>query len=99
LNRGHRNLLFRVIEMSNAPSPDHLPKSLHARQWADALQRLEDVRKPHLTTREAAYYTGKAISTLHYWAMTGEGLVQPLRIGKRLAWPTAEVKRVLGLAD
>lgn len=59
--------------------------------------RLEDIRKPNLTTTEAAHFLNRKPATLHYWASTGEGPLQPVRIFGRLAWPTAEVKRVLGL--
>lgn len=83
--------------MPTEPRTTSPSKSLHARHWADAFQRLEDVRKPYLTTRETAYYTGKAISTLHGWAMTGEGLLQPIRIGKRLYWKVADVRALLGV--
>jgi hypothetical protein len=73
---------------------------LHALQSKEAQERkLEEIHKPYLTTREAAAYLNRAVSTLQYWASTGEGLVQPVRIGKRLAFPTAEVKRVLGLPE
>lgn len=45
-------------------------------------------------TPQAAYYLLRAEQTLRTWAMNGDGLVRPVRIGKRLGWPMAEIRRV-----
>jgi len=50
-----------------------------------------------LPTDEAAFQLNRAPQTLRLWAMRGDGAVQPLRINGRLAWPVADIKRVLGL--
>ena len=47
---------------------------------------------------EAAHYLDRSPQTLRIWKCNGTGLVRPLNILGRLAWPTAEVKRaVLGV--
>jgi len=51
-----------------------------------------------LPTPEAAAQLNRAEQTLRLWAMRGDGPIQPLRINGRLAWPVAELKRVLGVA-
>lgn len=51
-----------------------------------------------LPTKEAAVHLNRAEQTLHLWACKGNGLIQPARVGRKLAWPVAEIKRVLGLA-
>lgn len=56
---------------------------------------LESVNKPNLTTKEAAHYLDRSPQTLRIWKCNGTGLVRPLSILGRLAWPTAEVKRVV----
>ena len=60
------------------------------------LQRLEDVVKPFVGTRACAYYLDRSVGTLHKWSTTGDGLLRPTRIGKRLAWSVADIRAVLG---
>lgn len=57
---------------------------------------LELVTRPHVPTEQAAYYLNRRPQTLRGWAMTGQ-VIQPLRFNNRLAWPVAEIKRVLGV--
>lgn len=53
-----------------------------------------------LTTAEAAAQLNRAPQTLRLWAMrTGSGPIEPIRIHGRLAWPVAELRRVLGVAS
>ena len=59
---------------------------------------LDQVTKPALSTDEASSYLNRATPTLREWHSLGTGLVRARRVGARLAWPTAEVKRVLGVA-
>ena len=58
---------------------------------------LEQVTRPHLTTTEAAAYLNRRPQTLREWASTERGPLRPLRIHGRLAWPVAELRRVLCL--
>ena len=58
---------------------------------------LELVTKPNLTTAELAYYTDRAAQTCRGWACHQNGPIQPRRIHGRLAWPTADLRRVLGV--
>lgn len=51
-----------------------------------------------LPTPEAAFQLSRAQQTLRLWAMKGTGPLRPTRINGRLAWPVAEIKRVLGVA-
>lgn len=46
----------------------------------------------------AAFHLNRKPQTLRLWAMSGSGPIDPLRINGRLAWPVAEIKRLLGLA-
>lgn len=50
-----------------------------------------------LTTREAAHQLNRAQQTLRLWAMRGDGPITPRRINGRLAWPVADLRRVLGV--
>jgi hypothetical protein len=51
-----------------------------------------------LPTSEAAAQLNRAQQTLRLWAMREDGPLRPLRINGRLAWPVADLRRVLGVA-
>lgn len=57
---------------------------------------LELVNRPTVPTQQAAYYLNRKQQTLREWAMTGK-VIRPTRINGRLAWPVAEIRRVLGV--
>ncbi len=61
---------------------------------------LELVTRPNLKTEEAAFYLNRAPQTLRAWACLErfpKGL-RCKRIGGLLAWPTAQIKELAGLA-
>lgn len=55
-------------------------------------------KRAALATREAALHLNRAPQTLRIWACQESGPIRPHRVNGRLAWPVAEIKRVLGLA-
>ena len=60
---------------------------------------LEQITRPTVPTAQAAYYLNRRPQTLRGWAMKdGTGPVRPLRVHGILAWPVAELRRVLGVA-
>lgn len=58
---------------------------------------LEQVTRPTVGTEAAAFYLNRQPQTLRKWSMTGK-VIRPLNVNGRLAWPVAELRRVLGLA-
>lgn len=46
----------------------------------------------------AAFHLNREPQTLRLWSMEGSGPVRPLRVYGRLAWPVADIKRLLGVA-
>ena len=56
------------------------------------------VNKPNLTTAETAYYLNRRPQTLRGWACLENGPLRPTRIGGLLAWNTATVKALAGVA-
>jgi hypothetical protein len=48
-----------------------------------------------LPTPEAAFHLNRAQQTLRMWAMRENGPIRPIRIHGRLAWPVAELRRIL----
>ena len=59
---------------------------------------LESVTRPTVPTEQAAYYLNRRPQTLRAWAMRGHPIA-PIRINGRLAWPVAELRRLLGVAQ
>lgn len=54
----------------------------------------EEVRS-HVDTACAAYHLGRQPQTMRVWACMENGPLRPTRVNGRLAWPVAEIKRVL----
>ena len=59
---------------------------------------LESVNRPAVDTAAAAHYLNRKQQTLRVWACLENGPLRPVRINGRLAWPVAELRRLLGLA-
>ncbi len=61
------------------------------------LTPLEQEARSALPTPEAAGHLNRAEQTLRLWACLDNGPIRPLRVNGRLAWPVAEIRRVLGV--
>lgn len=48
-------------------------------------------------TATAAHHLNRQPQTLRCWASSERGPVRPMRVHGRLAWPVAELRRVLGV--
>lgn len=46
----------------------------------------------------AAHHLSRQPQTLRGWACKEDGPLRPIRVHGRLAWPTSELRRVLGVA-
>ena len=71
-----------------------------AMQAAVQFPPLESVTRPAVDTAAAAHYLSRRPQTLRGWASAEtfpDGL-RPIRIMGRLAWPVAEIRRLLGVA-
>jgi hypothetical protein len=51
--------------------------------------------RPAVDTASAAYYLTRRPQTLRGWACHEDGPLQPIRINGRLAWPVADLRRLL----
>ncbi len=51
-----------------------------------------------IPTAEAAGHLNRAPQTLWLWACKESGPIRPVRVMGRLAWPVADLKRLLGVA-
>ena len=63
-----------------------------------AFPPLEFVTKPNLTTAELAYYLNRQPQTCRIWACKENGPIRARRTHGRLDWPTADAKRIAGVA-
>lgn len=48
-------------------------------------------------TAAAAYHLNRQPQTLRLWACREDGPIKPIRVNGRLAWPTADLRRLLGV--
>lgn len=63
-----------------------------------AFPPLEAETRATLPTVVAAYHLGRAAQTMRIWACKENGPIRPRRINGRLAWSTAEIKKLCGVA-
>lgn len=56
---------------------------------------LELERRAHLDTATAAVHLHHSPKVLRGWAATGKGPLQPVRIGRKLLWPTDRLRELL----
>lgn len=58
---------------------------------------LDQETRTVLPTAVAAFHLNRSQQTLRWWAMREGGPLRPLRVHGRLAWPTAEIRKLLGV--
>jgi hypothetical protein len=56
---------------------------------------LADESRELVPTDCAAYHLNRRPQTLREWACLQNGLLRPVRIGSRLGWRTADLRRIL----
>jgi hypothetical protein len=66
----------------------------HSSQWT-SFTSLGFERRTHVDTACAAYHLGRKPQTLRVWASSETGPLRPVRVNGRLAWPVADIRRVL----
>ena len=73
---------------------------IEVREQANApkFRPLAHETRPTVDTAAAAYYLSRRPQTLRVWACMENGPIRPIRINGRLAWPVAELRRILGVA-
>jgi hypothetical protein len=62
------------------------------------LTPLDREARTALPTPEAARHLNRAQQTLRLWAMRENGPIRPIRVHGRLAWPVAEIRKLLNVA-
>lgn len=56
---------------------------------------LDAETRSHVDTACAAFHLTRRPQTLRAWASSEAGALRPTRVNGRLAWPVAEIKRLL----
>lgn len=64
-------------------------------QFQSAFGALLFERRTHVDTACAAFHLGRRPQTLRVWASSEKGPLRPIRVNGRLAWPVAEIRRLL----
>ena len=60
------------------------------------LKPLHTEARSVLPTDEAAAHLNRQPQTLRKWAMNGDGPIQPIKVGRRLGWPVAGLRKLVG---
>ena len=93
--------LFELIAAEKKDRTPRQQRELAAMQQQGAPPRFPPLDRETRTAVEtacAAYHLNRQPQTLRGWACHEDGPLRPLRINGRLAWKTADLKRVLGVA-
>jgi hypothetical protein len=60
---------------------------------------LEAEIRTHVPTDVAAFYLNRRPQTLRAWACLENGLLRPIRINGRLAWPMDKIRSILKIGE
>ncbi len=63
----------------------------------NAFPSLDSETRANVDTATAAFHLNRKQQTLRQWACHDSGPIRPLRISGRLAWPVADLRRLLGV--
>ena len=64
----------------------------------DGFPDLRTETRTHVPTAIAAHWLTRAEQTMRGWASSESGAIRPIRVSGRLAWPVADIRRLLGVA-
>ncbi len=75
------------------------PKGSDMEHHLAELIPLERETRTALPTHEAARHLARAPQTMRIWSCKDNGPIRPIRVHGRLAWPVADIRRLLGVAQ
>lgn len=92
--------LGQIIARLAAKHPELLARAAADVGWVASTARppfvsLLDETRAAVPTECAAYHLGRSAQTLRVWSCKGCGPIKPIRVNGRLAWPVAEIKRLV----
>jgi hypothetical protein len=65
---------------------------------SDGFPDIRTESRTHVKTAIAAHWLGRQEQTLRGWACLENGPLRPIRVSGKLAWPVADIRRLLGVA-
>lgn len=84
------------------PQNNPTAKTVETRDLVYACPRgfipLEHETRTHVPTSVMCHHIGRKEQTARIWACRENGPLRPIRINGRLAWPVADIRRILGVA-
>lgn len=67
------------------------------RKPSDGFPDIRTETRTHVPTAIAAHWLTRAEQTMRGWASSEAGPIRPIRVSGRLAWPVADIRRLLGV--
>ncbi len=64
---------------------------------SDGFPDIRTESRTHVKTAIAAYWLGRQEQTMRGWASSESGPLRPIRVSGKLAWPVADIRRLLGV--
>ena len=64
---------------------------------SDGFPDIRTESRTHVKTSVAARWLGRQEQTLRGWACLENGPLRPIRVSGKLAWPVADIRRLLGV--
>jgi hypothetical protein len=90
--------MFNTPHGANMANATHHSKEVRA-DAALSFPPLDRETRAAVDTETAAFHLSREPQTLRVWACRESGPLRPLRVHGRLAWPTAEIRRLLGVTE
>ena len=81
--------------MANA---EQIPNAARLANWERSIPPLNLEARAAVDTATAAFHLNRQPQTLRCWAAFESGPLRPLRVNGRLAWRTADLRALLGVA-
>ena len=96
---------MNILSGAGTPQTEHRPRIDQA-QWLTELNGcpigfipLDKETRTHVSTRVMCHHLGRKEQTARGWACHEDGPLRPIRVCGRLAWPVAEIRRLLGVVS
>ena len=77
-------------EVPSSPALDYIEQS--------TFPPLDRENRAAVDTATAGYHLNRQPQTLRIWACKENGPIRPFRVNGRLMWPTAELRKLCGVA-
>lgn len=90
--------MFNKPHGANMANATHHSTEVRQAATGPTFVTLDRETRAAVDTETAAYHLSREPQTLRVWACKENGPLRPLRVHGRLAWPTAEIRRLLGVA-